>query len=86
MSCPKCKLLGSGACTDCAVKIFAEVSAYVDFDPEKYLPILEEQPPVPGITSTNCEISGNPCGTDTHRVGYECPCNPCRQYRKDMML
>jgi hypothetical protein len=24
-----------------------------------------------------CEISGNPCGTDTVQVGYQCQCANC---------
>lgn len=25
-----------------------------------------------------CEVSGNPCGTDTHQIGYPCQCNQCK--------
>lgn len=27
-----------------------------------------------------CEVTGNPCGTDTWRVGHECPCPQCQRY------
>ena len=25
-----------------------------------------------------CQVSGNPCGTDTHAKGFPCQCAPCR--------
>lgn len=30
-----------------------------------------------------CAVSGNPCGTDTHAVGYSCKCLPCQLYLRD---
>jgi len=27
-----------------------------------------------------CEITNNPCGTDTWVVGRPCRCNPCQRY------
>lgn len=27
-----------------------------------------------------CEVTANPCGTDTWAVGYVCPCTPCQTW------
>ncbi len=29
-----------------------------------------------------CEVTGNPCGTDTWEVNSPCQCSPCRGYAK----
>ena len=31
--------------------------------------------------ASRCKVTGNPVGTDTWRVGYECRCAPCREYQ-----
>ena len=36
----------------------------------------------PPDATLRCAKSGNPCGTDTHRVGHACECTPCRQWTK----
>jgi hypothetical protein len=32
------------------------------------------------MTSLRCAKTGNPCGTDTWRTGYECPCQYCQRH------
>lgn len=32
------------------------------------------------MAEERCEITGNPCGTDTWVVGRPCQCNPCQRY------
>ena len=31
-------------------------------------------------TVVRCEVTGNPCGTDTWFVGHPCSCGPCREF------
>lgn len=32
------------------------------------------------MTEASCKRTGNPCGTDTWREGYSCPCDNCQAY------
>jgi len=36
------------------------------------------------MLNTRCHITGNPCGTDTWRVGYPCQCAACQDYLNTM--
>ncbi|HEY3499499.1 MAG TPA: hypothetical protein VGK73_32640 [Polyangiaceae bacterium] len=38
------------------------------------------EPPPFELPTLWCEITGNPCGTDTWAVGYACDCSPCSEY------
>jgi queuine/archaeosine tRNA-ribosyltransferase len=31
-----------------------------------------------------CEVTNNPCGTDTWAVGHPCQCSECQKYLADM--
>lgn len=33
-----------------------------------------------GQAEERCEITNNPCGTDTWVIGHPCQCNPCQRY------
>ena len=33
-----------------------------------------------------CEITGNPCGTDTWEINYSCQCKNCQLYLKDLAI
>ena len=35
---------------------------------------------VPESTELRCNVTGNPCGSDTWAVGRPCQCAPCQQY------
>ncbi len=37
----------------------------------------------PLVSVLRCEITGNPCGTDTWEINYTCPCKNCQQYLKE---
>lgn len=39
----------------------------------------------PPAQERRCERTGNPCGTDTWRVGHDCRCGPCQGWLKSRL-
>lgn len=35
---------------------------------------------VPSMTGVRCEVTGNPCGSDTWIVGHDCECTTCQVF------